>query len=71
MIFAIIYIVLGIITAVAIIYHILREQDLLRVEDILISLICGVFWWLAILCAICGWVGKHLNSRAVVYRRKK
>ena len=49
MIFAIIYIVLGIITAGAIIYHTLREQDLLRVEDILISLICGVFWWLAIL----------------------
>lgn len=71
MIFAIIYTVLGIIMAGSVIYHTIREQDLLRVEDILISLICGVFWWLAILCAICGWVGKHLSSRTVVYRRKK
>lgn len=71
MIFAIIYIVLGIITAGAVIYFTLREQDLLTIEDILISLICGIFWWLAILCAICAWVGKYLNSRTVVYRRKK
>lgn len=71
MIFAIIYIVLGIITAGAVIYFTLREQDLLTIEDILISLICGIFWWLAILCAIWAWIGKHLNSRTVVYRRKK
>lgn len=71
MIFAIIYIILSIITAGAVIYYTLREQDLLRVEDILTSLICGVFWWLTILCGACAWIGKHLNSRTVVYRRKK
>lgn len=71
MIFSIIYIVLGIITAGSVIYLILRERDFLTIDDILTSLICGTFWWLAILCAIFAWTEKHLSSRTVVYRRKK
>lgn len=71
MIFTLTYIVLGIITAGSVIYHTLREQDLLTIEDILISLICGIFWWVAIPCVIFAWADRHLNSRTVVYRRKK
>lgn len=61
MIFAIIYIVFGIITAGAIIYHTLREQDLLRVEDILISLICGVFLVVSyFMCHL--WLGREASE---------